>query len=422
MAVSKSDSYVTVKNGLFYLEGKRYTFMGANYWQGMNLGASCCCGDRKRLLRELDFMKSKGIVNLRVLAATEADLHLQFAAQPALQTSPGVYNEDLFNGLDFLLHEMGKRNMKAVMVLGNFWSWSGGFAQYLKWCGQDEIPVPQLAKISWDEFANFSKQFYTNPCAQELMNNHIRKVVNRVNSLSGVKYSSDPAIMSWQLANEPRGYDMTEHFGNWISNTAALIKQLDKNHLVSIGTEGNTATSLSGLDVFSNNNYPDIDYITMHIWLQNWGWFIPGQEESVYLDAIKKADHYWDVHATAARQLNKPIVLEEFGLARDNEEYAPKTPVTWRDRYLLHIFEKTLHSIANGQSVQGLNVWTFSGEGRPKRPGEFWQKGDPLTGDPPHELQGWYGIYDSDTSTIRLIEKYANRFCQLKSGLIINRE
>jgi mannan endo-1,4-beta-mannosidase len=47
MAVSKSDSYVTVKNGLFYLEGKRYTFMGANYWQGMNLGTSCCCGDRK---------------------------------------------------------------------------------------------------------------------------------------------------------------------------------------------------------------------------------------------------------------------------------------------------------------------------------------------------------------------------------------
>jgi mannan endo-1,4-beta-mannosidase len=64
------------------------------------------------------------------------------------------------------------------------------------------------------------------------------------------------------------------------------------------------------------------------------------------------------------------------------------------------------------QAVQGLNVWTFSGEGRPKHPGEFWQKGDPLTGDPPHELQGWYGIYDSDTSTIRLIEKYADRFCQ----------
>ncbi len=415
-----NDSFVTVKNGMFYLEGKRYTFMGANYWQGMNLGASCCCGDRKRLLRELDFMRSKGITNLRVMAATETDLHLRFAAQPALQTSPGVYNEDLWNGLDFLLDEMGKRSMKAVMVLGNFWSWSGGFAQYLRWCGLEEIPVPQLAGISWDEFAGYSKQFYTNPCAQEMMNNHIRKVVNRKNSIYGINYSNDPTIMSWQLANEPRGCDKTEHFEKWIRNTAALLKQLDKNHLVSIGTEGNTAAALSGLDVFSNNNCPDIDYITMHIWLQNWGWFVPGQEEAVYLDAIKKADHYWDVHTNAAKRLNKPIVLEEFGLARDNEGYAPQTPVTWRNRYSAYIFEKVLKSISANQPVQDLNVWTFTGEGRSPRPGQFWQNGDPLLGDPPHELQGWYGIYDSDISTLRLIEKYANSYITEIDQLLIN--
>jgi mannan endo-1,4-beta-mannosidase len=57
--------------------------------------------------------------------------------------SPGVYDDNLFEGLDFLLSEMAKRDMKAVVVLSNYWTWSGGFAQYLKWAGYGDIPYPQ---------------------------------------------------------------------------------------------------------------------------------------------------------------------------------------------------------------------------------------------------------------------------------------
>jgi mannan endo-1,4-beta-mannosidase len=39
----------------------------------------------------------------------------------------------------------------------------------------------------------------------------------------------------------------------------------------------------------------------------------------------------------------------------------------------------------------------------------MWQKGDQLTGDPPHEPQGWYSVYNTDSTTQRLIRDYADR-------------
>ena len=39
--------------------------------------------------------------------------------------------------------------------------------------------------------------------------------------------------------------------------------------------------------------------------------------------------------------------------------------------------------------------------------------GDPWTGDPPHENQGWYSVYDKDATTIRIIRDYAEKFLEL---------
>lgn len=45
-------------------------------------------------------------------------------------------------------------------------------------------------------------------------------------------------------------------------------------------------------------------------------------------------------HIIVARQLNKPIVLEEFGLPRDNHKYHRTDPTTARDRYYSAILIK----------------------------------------------------------------------------------
>jgi len=402
------DIFVKVEGGDFYINEREYTFLGANYWQGMNLGAPVS-GNQKRLIRELDHLKSIGITNLRILASSEGDAEMRYCVHPALQVSPGKYDDDVFKGLDFLLSEMAKREMKAVMVLGNFWTWSGGFSQYLRWVGAGDIPYPQEPPYSWKKFTDYSKLFYSNNDAQKLMENHFKTIINRKNSYTGRIYKNDPTIMAWQLANEPRGYDVSAQFRRWAEVSAKFIKSIDCNHLVCLGTEGNTPSSTSGVNAMLDNDNPYIDYITMHIWVQNWSWFTPGQSDSVYSESINKVNDYWKAHIEVAHKLNKPIVLEEFGIARDGCSYSPDATTVDRDSFYSIILKKVQASVIDNDRVKGVNFWSYSGEGRPVRPGEYWRQGDIFLGDPPHELQGWYGVYDTDSSTIKVVRAFAEK-------------
>lgn len=395
--------FVTVKGDQFYLNGKPYVYAGANYWQGMHLGSEKY-GNREQLKRELDQLKSYGITNLRVMAGCEADATSKFCMQPALQTSPGVYDEALFEGLDFLLSEMAKRDMKAVMVLSNFWTWSGGFSQYLKWDGAGEIPYPQMDEFGWWDYGEYTKEFFNSENSLKWYNNHVDKVLGRTNTINGKSYNEDATIMAWQLANEPRGYDNEEPFQRWIKSTAAKLKFLAPNHLVSLGSEGNTPSEKEGLIAERDNAYADIDYITMHIWVQNWNWFTPGEGEDAYAKMITQFDAYWNDHVAVSAKLNKPIVLEEYGLARDEFSYDIDAPVTDRDKYYSYVFNNMVSNINKKGSIKGINFWGYSGEARPPRPGEYWNEGDAFVADPPHELQGWYGVYNTDLSTLQLIK------------------
>ena len=403
-----ASQFVKVIQGNFVRDASPYRFVGSNYWQGMNLGAPLS-GDRDRLLKELDHLQQLGVRNLRVLAASEADMQMKYAIQPALQAGPGKYNEDLWKGLDFLLVEMKKRGMTATMVLGNFWTWSGGFPQYLKWSGAGEIPFPQEEGTSWKQFTDYSKTFYANETAQKMMEDHIGRVIGRVNHITGVPYQEDPTILAWQLANEPRGYDTPELYRKWTRRVASFIKGLDPNHLVCLGSEGNTGSSDAGVNVLLDNDNPDIDYITMHIWPQNWGWFNPENAEATFKPTLEKIDAYWAQHMEVARKLKKPIVFEEFGIARDGGSFEIDGAVTWRDKFYSHFFNLAVNSMINGNPVQGINFWTYSGTGFPARPGEYWKKGDIFTGDPPHELQGWYGVYTTDSSTLDIISSASRK-------------
>lgn len=71
---------------------------------------------------------------MRILGASENSF-INHTLKPSIQIEPGVYDEKLLRGLDFLLSEMQKRNMHAVIILNNYWEWSGGMVVYNEWAG-----------------------------------------------------------------------------------------------------------------------------------------------------------------------------------------------------------------------------------------------------------------------------------------------
>ena len=137
---------------------------------------------------------------------------------------------------------------------------------------------------------------------------------------------------------------------------------------------------------------------------------------STYPQAKQKALNYFQDHSRRSGAIGKPMVLEEFGMARDSNtgksRYLPSTGVTWRD----HFFDNMLSWVCllgrdPNSAVVGANLWAYGGEASlglsDWTPGGMWRPGDMLTGDPPHEAQGWYSIYATDNSTLDVIEKYA---------------
>ncbi len=418
--VLKSDkrgAFVQVKGMELMLGDKPYHYIGTNFWQAMNLASRGPGGNRAQLLRELDALRDAGVTNLRILCASEGPDTEPLRVVPSLMKAPGVYDPDLLDALDFLLSEMGARGMKAVMVLGNMWHWSGGFGQYLVWAGAGrEIPYPPpRAGGDWDDYQEFVFDFYGNKRAVRYYLENVKYLVTRRNSYTDVLYTQDPAIMSWELANEPRGGGNTAQYHKWIDVTSSFIKALDGNHLVTTGSEGNTSKPYAaGTDYEKDHNFPNIDYGTAHVWIQNWGWYDPKDPYETYDPAATHAMEYLDSHALQTVILHKPLVVEEFGIARDRNSFNPRSSTRWRDEYYEKVFEHIYHLAGQNVGVSGANFWAWAGESRPVRPyGLWWEAGDPLLGDPPHEQQGWYSIYDTDVSTLRIISKYAREMSEL---------
>jgi mannan endo-1,4-beta-mannosidase len=402
----KRDNFVKVSGTHFTINNRPYYYIGTNFWAATNLAATAT--GRERLVRELDRLKNIGVANLRILGASEGPDSEPWRIVPALQAKPGVFNAELLAGLDFVLDEMHKRDMRAVICMNNFWHWSGGMAQYLRWAGASSIPYPPPhPKGSWDNYQRFTSQFYSNEKAIQLFENVLRTIITRKNSISGTEYINDPTIMAWELANEPRGMRNAGAFNTWIKRTARLIKTLDPNHLVTTGSEGETPWSLyTGMDFIENHQDSSIDYTTAHIWAQNFGWYDPANSNS-YEKALEKVKAYFKDHVEKSKKLGKPLVIEEFGLARDKGSYDPMTSTEVRDFYYEMFFGEVLRSALQHNVLAGVNFWAWAGEGNPSIPyGSYWSKGDAFIGDPPHEPQGWYSVYATDASTLKVISKY----------------
>ncbi|XP_030471491.1 putative mannan endo-1,4-beta-mannosidase 9 [Syzygium oleosum] len=274
----------------------------------------------------------------------------------ALQTSPGVYDEEVFKGLDFVISEAGKNGLYLILSLVNNWKDFGGKSQYVQW-----------ARKSGQSLSN-DEEFFTNSVTKGYYKNHIKAVLTRMNTITGVAYKDDPTIFAWELMNEPqcRSDPSGKTLQDWVSEMAAYVKSIDSNHMLEVGLEGfygqsvpgkqqiNPGGLLVGTDFISNNQVPQVDFATIHMYPESW---LPSASEG---DQAAFVDKWVQVHIQDSNTiLNKPIILDEFGKSSKSSGYSLEK----RDSYFGRLYDTIYTSASNQGSCAGGLFWQLFAQG-----------------------------------------------------------
>lgn len=387
-------SFVTTRSTSFYLNNRQFLINGVNYFGAINIASS-----KQRLINDLKFLVSNNINSIRIMASSQGPDTEPFRITPSLEHSPYSFNPQLLFNLDLVLNECLKLNIKVILVLQNFWHWSGGFCQYLSDATATAIPYPTRDIKTWPEFEKYAKLFYTNTECNKRFKNLINQLITRTNSINGIKYVDDVSIFAWELCNEPRDVPI-----EWIKDTVEYIKTLDSNHLVCLGVEGLELNE----EIFKDQHL-HVDFTTGHCWVENWGHYNSDDGSRLNFDkAVEFAIDFTRKLIGFSKQLDKPFIMEEFGMARDGwkgSKYLMSTPTMNRDEYFEIIFKLLIECKREIGVGSGWMIWSFAGQGRVEDGG--------IIGDPPHEPRGWYSIYDDDKSTWKVVNECASQLLEL---------
>jgi len=340
--VEAGDGFVKTSGVQLILNGSPYYANGFNaYWL---MYTASDTSQRYKITSAFEEATKHGLTIGRTWAFSDG-------GYSPLQDSPGSYNEKMFQGLDFAISEAGKHGIKLVLSLVNNYENYGGKKQYVEWARN------QGQSVSSDD------DFYTNPLVKGFYKNHIKAVLTRRNSVSGIAYKDDPTIMAWELMNEPRcDADRSgKTVQAWITEMASYLKSIDGNHLLEVGLEGfYGASKLSsnpnsyqlGSDFIANNQIPDIDFATVHSYPDQW---ISGSTEETQLSFLNNwvNDHIQD----AQNVLRKPVLFAEFGKSTKS------SGVDQRDRLFNTIYSKIYSSASGGGAAAGGLFWQLLAEG-----------------------------------------------------------
>jgi mannan endo-1,4-beta-mannosidase len=200
-------------------------------------------------------------------------------------------------------------------------------------------------------------QFYHVPEIKAAFKRYVKEMVTR--------YKDSPAIMAWELGNEPRcGADGVRNLPRsadgcdpdvmtaWIDEMSAYVKSLDGNHLVTWGGEGGfnvesddwAYNGADGGDFDAEIALPNIDFGVFHSYPDWW------------TKTVSWTDQWIRDHAASGRAAGKPVVHEEYGWMTDEA----------RLEYLGRVAEET--------RIEAIGLWQRTSLAE-KMPDMFWQFG-----------------------------------------------
>ena len=224
---------------------------------------------------------------------------------------PGQFDEEAFKALDMVLAVANRKGIRVIFPFIDNWKWWGGIGGAAAFRGKKD------------------KDFWTDPELFEDYKRIVSFVINRTNSVTGVKYRDDKAILAWETGNEL----VCPHA--WTAKAAAYIKSLDRNHLV---LDGYHTTNLRNESIRDEN----IDLVTTHHYSKN-------PRETI--GQIKRS--------MAKARGKKPYFLGEFG-------FIPTDAV-----------EKVLQTVIE-ENVSGALIWSLRYR---SRDGGFYWHSEPYGGD-----------------------------------------
>ncbi|KAI8825283.1 glycoside hydrolase superfamily [Fimicolochytrium jonesii] len=199
---------------------------------------------------------------------------------------PGVYNETGFVGMDNAIAAAGRNGVRLIVPLINENLSAGEENTFLIGAYRD------LAAFRGLE----ADVFYTNDTLRSDFKDTITYVLNRVNTVTGIRYGDDPTILAWQTGNELGSWEKPPAPADWLLDISTHIKSLSQS-LVMDGTIGGS-WRWQGIDV------PTIDIYDSHLYGTN-------DTKSLREDAAFASLH-GKVHVIGEYGLTDPVVYDTY--------------------------------------------------------------------------------------------------------------
>ncbi len=152
--------------------------------------------------------------------------------------------------------------------------------------------------------------FYTNNRIRDLFKGRLRHILCHKNVYTGVAYKDEPSILAFEPANEPEAFYFTPPFYNipalydWLEDTSGFIKSLAPEKYVLPGVRHFIGIGPFGVDALQFLSIPSLDGTTVHFYPRT-------MDDLGYLRAI----------LNRAAGVEKPVIIEEFGLKENKHEH-----------------------------------------------------------------------------------------------------
>ncbi len=245
-------------------------------------------------------------------------------------TQKMAFNDSTETGLgrwDYVIWKAKQLNLKLDISLLDFWQWAGGVQQInanYKGGNYDMKNAPDRYTF-----------FFQNADTQQFYRDWVNHVLNRTNTLTGMKYKDDPTIFAWDLMNEPEmaGSGLGRQ---WISDMSIYVKSIDPNHLLASGNEG-FADGHAGSNPQIEMGIPTIDFATWHTY------------PTYHNISTNDVTTLINTNCQIAANGHKPVLIQEFGY-----------PSSMGDQST--VYETWLDTIQNNPNCAGWLYWRLVGK------------------------------------------------------------